>query len=87
MDVNTFGNIAIAVSVIGAAVSVTATTLHVIRERKAMENPNTWKQAEKVILEELSHEQEDFMKGVCGLSLPKRIANRLRAEGLLKEGE
>jgi hypothetical protein len=51
------------------------------------ENPNTWKKAEKVIQEELQiHKNEEKLK-IYGLSLPKQIANRLRLEGLMKEGE
>lgn len=54
-----------------------------------MENPGTWKKAEKIISDildefERNHNQPD---PIVGWSLPKRIAEALRDEGILREGE
>ena len=53
------------------------------------ENPNCWKQAEKIIAEKLATYQRD-LKGKSvrmGLSLPRQIAEALRQAGLIKDGQ
>jgi hypothetical protein len=52
-----------------------------------MENPATWGRAEQVISTViLEHWQEmSVAERMAGLSLERKIADRLRAEGLLRE--
>lgn len=50
-----------------------------------MENPAGWGPVETVINRAFLKWEEDNAKMIFGLSLEKRIANALRAEGLLKE--
>ena len=56
----------------------------VTKERKEMENPATWGEAEKVIRQAYDAHSEDRAKGVVGLSLVRRIADALREAGLLE---
>jgi len=52
-----------------------------------MENPATWGEAEKVIHDVMmkDHYAKQEEPGLCGLSLPRQIADALRKAGLLKE--
>jgi hypothetical protein len=52
-----------------------------------MENPATWGDAENVIHNAITkhHYAMTVEPGLCGLSLPRQIADALRAAGLLKE--
>lgn len=50
-----------------------------------MENPAYWTRVEHLINESLVKDAEDRANGVIGWSTAMKIANALRAEGLLKE--
>jgi hypothetical protein len=50
-----------------------------------MENPSTWGPAERVIQKALAEAEQDRVAEVIGLSTARRIADALRAAGLLKE--
>lgn len=50
-----------------------------------VENPATWGKAERVIDEALDEADAAFQDQVCGLSVPRRIADALRQAGLLVE--
>lgn len=52
-----------------------------------MENPNGWGKAEKIIHLAYAEWYTAKASGVVGLSLPRSIADALRAEGLLNEGD
>lgn len=54
-----------------------------------MENPATWGVAENVIHDAIvkDHYAKQEKPGLCGLSLPRQIADALRKAGLLKEEE
>jgi hypothetical protein len=54
-----------------------------------MENPSTWGDAENVIHDAITrdHYAKLAEPGLCGLSLPRQIADALRRAGLLKEEE
>lgn len=53
-----------------------------------MENPTTWGVAEHVIHDVMvkDHYAKQEEPGLCGLSLPRQIADALREAGLLNEG-
>lgn len=50
-----------------------------------MENPATWGEAEKVISDALRKADHAMTAGIIGLSRARRVADALRAAGLLKE--
>ena len=56
-----------------------------------MENPNTWKRAEHVIMETWLKWEENMAappeKTLFGPSLPRMIADALRKEGLLDDSQ
>jgi hypothetical protein len=51
------------------------------------ENPATWKTAELVISQALADCEEARREGMCGGTTPHVIADRLRAAGLLTDGD
>lgn len=50
-----------------------------------MENPATWGEVEKTIDAALDEHEMLSNTGFCGTSVTKRIANALRAKGLVRE--
>ena len=56
------------------------------QEELKMENPATWGPVEKIIDNVYDEWWTANQEGICGWSLPKRIAVALRDAGLLKEG-
>lgn len=50
-----------------------------------MENPATWGRAEQVISQAYQDWWKGRAEGRTGLSLPRRIADALRAAGLLRD--
>jgi len=49
-----------------------------------MENPDTWGKAEKIIDQAITDYARDVLHGIVGLSLARRIADDLRAAGMVK---
>ena len=52
-----------------------------------MENPDRWGKAEEIIHSTYAEWYTQKTSGMVGLSLPRSIADALRAEGLLNEGD
>lgn len=52
-----------------------------------MENPATWGMAERIIADEMEKAHADTEAGMCGASVYKRIADRLREAGLLVDAK
>lgn len=52
-----------------------------------MENPATWKRAEVIICDAYQEWSRTAEGPVCGLSLPRYIADQLRKEGLLNDAD
>lgn len=52
-----------------------------------MENPATWKRAEKIILDALTEHDKMTAAGAVGFSSPRFVADRLRAAGLLNDAD
>ena len=48
-----------------------------------MENPATWGEAERIVEQCLQEDEDAKWRGICGLSLPRRITDALRDAGLL----
>lgn len=46
-----------------------------------MENPATWNEVEKAIDEAISEHEKAMQEGVCGISIVRRIYNKLIERG------